>query len=80
MCPQGPQKLFTRSEFLRVSAGTVAAAAAAGSLSSSVVAAQPETSSPRAPGSGGGANIDSLLSELDEKVKAGMQEYVRPYR
>ena len=79
MCPQRPKKLFTRSEFLRVSAGTVAAAAAAGSLSSSVVAAQPETSSPpAAPGSDGGADIDSLLSELDDKVKAGMQEYGIP--
>ena len=78
MCLQRPKKLFTRSEFLRVSAGTVAAAAAAWSLSSSVVAAQPETASPPAPGSDGGADIDSLLSELDEKVKAAMQDYGIP--
>lgn len=76
MCLQRPKKLFTRSEFLRVSAGTVAAAA--WSLSSSVVAAQPETSSSPAPGSDGGADIDPLLSELDDKVKAGMQEYGIP--
>src|SRR4051794_27666482 len=79
MCPQQPERLFTRSEFLRMTAGTVAAAAAAGSLSSSAAAAQPETtSSSPAPGSDSGADIDSLLDELDDKVQAAMQEYGIP--
>ncbi len=77
MCQQRPKKLFTRSKFLRMTAGTVAAAATAAALSSSV-AAQPETSSPAAPGSGSDADIDSLLDELDDKVKAGMHEYGIP--
>jgi Beta-lactamase len=75
MCLQQP-KLLTRGEFLRVTAGTVAAAAAAGALSCSPAAAQPETTS--SPGSGSDADIDSLLGELDDKVKAGMQEYGIP--
>jgi CubicO group peptidase (beta-lactamase class C family) len=74
MCLQQP-KLLTRGEFLRVTAGTVAAAAA-GALSCSPAAAQPETTS--SPGSGSDADIDSLLGELDDKVKAGMQEYGIP--
>ena len=61
-----------------MTAGTVAAVATAGSLSSSGAAAEPEPSSPAAPGSDGGADIEELLGELDDKVKAGMQEYAIP--
>ena len=71
-------KLLTRHAFLRAAAGTIVAGATASSLSS-LRAAKPETtSSPTAPGDDSGADIDSLLGELDDKVQAGMQKYGIP--